>query len=318
MRRRLLALLAAAPLAQAGPVASVTIDWVPVNDANNAADTPSTNCYASDCGSVPYNYAIAKYEITNAQYAEFLNAVAASDPLGLYDTSMDADASFGGITRSGSDGSYTYAAKAGFEDEPVTYVSFWDALRFANWLNNGQGSTDTETGAYTITADGIANNTITRNEGEATIVLPDENEWYKAAYYSPGGSYFDYPTGADAQTACVAPTSDTGNSANCSLGALTDVGAYGLSASPYGTFDQGGSVWEWNEGVVGADRGLRGGGWNADASFLAASSKLVDDPTDQKPQVGFRVAHLAPEPGQGILVVTGALVLLAMRRQLRG
>jgi hypothetical protein len=61
---------------------------------------------------------------------------------------MDSNALVGGITRSGSDGSYTYTAKAGFENKPVTYVSFWDALRFANWLNNGQGGGDTETGAY--------------------------------------------------------------------------------------------------------------------------------------------------------------------------
>lgn len=41
--------------------------------------------------------------VTNAQYVEFLNAKAASDPHGLYNTNM---ANFnGGIVRSGSDGS---------------------------------------------------------------------------------------------------------------------------------------------------------------------------------------------------------------------
>ena len=88
--------------------------------------------------------------MTNAQYAEFLNAKAATDPLGLYNTSMGSDATFGGITRSGVSGSYTYTAKLGFENKPVIYVSFYDALRFSNWLNNGQGSGDTETGAYTL------------------------------------------------------------------------------------------------------------------------------------------------------------------------
>ena len=33
---------------------------------------------------------------------------------------------------------------------PVNYVDFYDALRFANWMNNGQGNGDTETGAYTL------------------------------------------------------------------------------------------------------------------------------------------------------------------------
>jgi formylglycine-generating enzyme required for sulfatase activity len=302
------------------PGGAVTIDWVTVGNLGNAADTAS-NCLngAADCGSVAYAYRISKYQVTNAQYAEFLNAVAASDPLGLYNQGMGSDATFGGITQGGSDGSYTYTAKAGFEDKPVVYVSLWDALRFANWLNNGQGTGDTETGAYTITPGGIANDSITRNAGEATVFLPSENEWYKAAYYSPGGTYFDYATGTDTHTDCAAPALDTGNSANCdnAVGALTDSGAYGLSSSPYGTFDQGGNVWEWNEQIVsvgGSGRGVRGGSWNSLASTLAASAPYIFDPTLEGSNVGFRVASLVPEPAQVLLVLTGGLVLLALRR----
>ncbi len=138
-----------------------------------------------------YDYLIGTYEVTNAQYAEFLNAKAASDPLGLYNTSMgdpSTNSTFvghGGITRSGSSGSYSYSAIAGRGDMPVNYVSFYDSLRFANWLNNGQGSGDTETGAYTLlggTAAPSNGMTVTRNAG-ATIFLTSENEWYKAAYY---------------------------------------------------------------------------------------------------------------------------------------
>ena len=33
-------------------------------------------------------------------------------------------------------------------NRPVNYVSFGDAARFANWLHNGQGNGDTESGAY--------------------------------------------------------------------------------------------------------------------------------------------------------------------------
>ena len=51
------------------------------------------------------------------------------------------------------------------------------------------------------------------------------------------------------------------------------MGAYTGSASPYGTYDQGGNVAEWNEEIVsGSNRGLRGGSWvNSPASDLAAS-----------------------------------------------
>ena len=72
------ALLAAIALAAHG----VTIDWVTVGDPGNACDTQSQGCF----GSVADIYLIGKYEVTNAQYAEFLNAVADTDTYGLYDT----------------------------------------------------------------------------------------------------------------------------------------------------------------------------------------------------------------------------------------
>jgi len=319
--RRLLLTAALAALLATPASATVIIDWVPIGNAGNAADTPSSNCLAPSCGSVAYDYWISKYEVTNAQYAEMLNAKAAADPVGLYNPNMGSNATFGGITRSGSSGSYSYAVKAGFANKPVTYVSFYDSLRFANWLNNGQGSGDTETGAYTLlggTATPNNGGTVTRNAG-ANIVLPSENEWYKAAYYSPGGVYFDYPTGTNSVTGCVAPGSDTGNSANCNLAvyALTDAGAYGFSDSPYGTYDQGGNVWEWNEEIVyGSTRGIRGGSWVSSASNLAASYPYSGGPAGENLYVGFRVASLVPEPGTGLLVMTGVLGLALRRKRL--
>ncbi|MEY3895678.1 MAG: hypothetical protein RLZZ214_1197, partial [Verrucomicrobiota bacterium] len=47
--------------------ATVVIDYVPVGNAGNAADT-------TGYGAVSYAYQMGKYEVTNAQYAEFLNA----------------------------------------------------------------------------------------------------------------------------------------------------------------------------------------------------------------------------------------------------
>lgn len=300
----------------ATPSSAVSINWVFVGDPGNAPDTAS-NCSGANCGSVLYEYYISKYEVTNAQYAEFLRAAAASDPLGLYDHNMGlAD---GGITRGGSDGSYSYAVKPAFENKPVNFVSFYDALRFTNWLHNGEGSGDTETGAYTITTSGISNNTITRNPG-ANVFLPSENEWYKAAYFD-GMSYFDYPAGSSARTVCSAPTG-AANSANCDfpefLPYVTDVGSYTSSASPYGTFDQGGNVAEWNEQVgwrsIQDVRGVRGGSYFGGADFLAASNPDFDSPTDGGAFIGFRAASLVPEPGTVALVMTG-LAGLSLRRK---
>ena len=81
---------------------------------------------------------------------------------------------------------------------------------------------------------------------------------------NPGANVANYDRGADW---------------NGQDGNVTTVGSAGpLSASFYGTFDQGGNVWEWNEAVIGVclSRGLRGGGWNFSADSLAASARDSD------------------------------------------
>lgn len=262
----------------ASSASAATIDWTLVGDPGNAGD-PQTGS-----GAVGYAYAIGTYEVTNAQYTEFLNAVGDTDPNGLYNPNMQSTANWGGIQRSGADGSYAYNAIAERENMPVNWVSFYDAVRFVNWLQNGQptGVQDvftTESGAYTLTLQGISDSSITRNPS-ATVFLPNQNEWYKAAYYdSVGSSYFVYPTSTNTPTVCSPPTA-TPNRANCNrqainpqhpYGDLTDVGSYTGSSSPYGTFDQGGNVAEWNETVVqGFDRGVSGHGFNVNEAGLEA------------------------------------------------
>src|SRR5262245_30550479 len=259
----------------ASSASAVTMAWTFVGKLGNACDTQSQGCF----GAVGHYYSIGTYEVTNAQYAEFLNAKAASDPLALYNTSMGSGT--GGITRTGGSGSYSYSTIAGREDMPVNFVSFYDAARFANWMNNGQGNGDTETGAYTLlggTPQPSNGFTVTRDPG-ATIFLTSEDEWYKAAYYD-GTRYFDYPTGTDSQTACDAPTA-TPNRGNCSEISggtdLTPVGSYPGSPSPYGTFDQGGNVAEWNESTMfgGFDRGQRGGYFAGLPEDFAASHRYT-------------------------------------------
>src|SRR3954463_11502880 len=60
---------------------AITIELVPVGNAGNA---PDTRYDAAGTGSVGYFYQIGKYEVTAGQYTEFLNAVAKTDPNGLY------------------------------------------------------------------------------------------------------------------------------------------------------------------------------------------------------------------------------------------
>ncbi len=308
------------------PVAAlaVTIPTVLVGNPGNAADTEvMTTDGTTGYGAVPYNYHIGTYEVTNAQYAEFLSAKAASDPLALYNAEMG---STGGITRSGSNGSYTYAVKTNMGNKPVNYVSWYDSIRFANWLHNGQSSGDTETGAYTVGSldpDGTPTNglSITRNAG-ATWFLTSEDEWYKAAYYD-GSSYFDYPASSNAAPRARLPPGGV-NSANFAfvVSALTDVGAYTLSYSPYGTFDQGGNVFEWNETMVsGSLPSLRGGSVGTSSDLLRASFRYVDNPTFEYFITGFRVANIPegfiPEPSSGVLAIVGCGILLWWRKRFK-
>jgi formylglycine-generating enzyme required for sulfatase activity len=263
---------------------------------------------------------IGETEVTNAQYAEFLNAKAVlGDPLGLYNLAM---ADFPpDIIRSGSD-FFTYSVVPGSENKPITDVSFYDALRFANWLNNGGGSGDTETGSYTLeggTAIPSNGPTVTRN-ASTRIALTSEDEWYKAAYYDAASmSYNPYPfaDGFDG-AACEVPAGTTSHSASC-LGAVvgtSDVGAYTTSPSDYGTFDQGGNVSEWNEAItiIGLRRGEQGGNWNSLADQLAASFEGSDNPTTEDAFTGFRVVSI-PEPGHMIGMLAALVTLALLRRK---
>ena len=317
--------LAASVLVIAASASAVTMDWTPIGNPGNACEINTNGHGGTDCyGGVGYAYDIGTYEVTNSQYAEFLNAKATSDPLGLYNTNMGNPTpggfGYGGITRSGGAGSYTYSTIAGRGDMPVNFVSFYDTLRFANWMNNGQGGGDTETGAYTLlggTPLPSNGTSVTRNAG-ATIVLTSENEWYKAAYYDASTtSYFDYPAGSNTQTTCSTPTT-TSNRANCenAVGDLTTVGAYTGSTSPYGTFDQGGNVLEHNETIRGVVfRNSRGGAASGDAVALAATLLFAGDPAHELSQLGFRLV-LIPEPSTGLLVTAG-LIGFAVRRRAR-
>ena len=323
MPRLLCALLS---LLAASSASAVTMAWTPIGDPGNPADTQVMQDGTTGYGSVPYAYHIGTYEVTNAAYAEFLNAKAVSDPLLLYNPSMGtiSGSNQGGITRSGSDGSYTYSVIPGRGSFPVIGTTFYHAMRFANWMNNGQGSGDTESGAYTLLGGTpIPSNgtTVTRN-ASATIAVPSEDEWYKAAYFDAlSVSYFDYPTGFDVPPACTAPTA-LPNHANCGhIGQqLEAVGSYTGSASPYGSFDQGGNLAEWNEAILSTvgpgERGMRGFAFVSDAQYLAAGFRGAFQPGAAFGAIGFRLAMI-PEPSTGLLVIAGLISFGGWRRATR-
>jgi sulfatase modifying factor 1 len=316
---------------------SVIYELVPVGDAGNANDT-------TGYGGVAYEFQIGKYEVTIGQYVAFLNAVAKDDTYSLYSSLMASMQSTAGISRAGTTGSFTYTAigpigatTAGADSptsRPITFVTWFDTARFANWLSNGQptggqGPSTTENGAYAlngaISGTAPAMNALNPNTGSIPLYrIPTENEWYKAAYYKGSGTnagYWDYATqsdvapgntiGSGTNQANYAPDgvfSITQSSTSSSQNYLTNVGAFSGSPSAYGTYDQSGNVYEWNDltGAANASRGLRGGNWNGIALGLSSTNRYAFNPSMDFND-GFRLASpvAVPEPSTYAMALAG-------------
>ncbi len=295
------------------PPAPFDIDWVTVTNVNNVPDTEVMSDGTTGYGSVAYRYRVSQTEVTNAQYADFLNAVARTDPTGLYNPDMATD-SRGGIIRTGVDGEFAYEVKPNMAGKPVNFVSAYDAARFCNWITNGQGFADTESGVYSF--DGPTSiAAITRDLTNLDqVFLPTDDEWYKAAFHQPaadGGDaddYWQYATknNASPTPATATPLGDVANPgpdiANYGQAAVwsgdvtvTTVGSAGNSTY-YGAFDMNGNVWEWTETEDDADRILRGGSWLDSPNALRSRGRGRSAPTSENFAFGIRLASPALSP----------------------
>lgn len=160
-------------------------------DPNNDPDTDDqyVELEIENLGTVNKNYRIGKFEITNKQYAKFLNAIGKTDSRECYNSLMSSS-DRGGINRVGDGGitvDYEYIVKNNMDNKPVVFVNYLSVLRFINWLHNGAELDVTEDdvdsyinyGAYDIFDNDIRINIYQK------YWLPSINEWHKAAYYEP-------------------------------------------------------------------------------------------------------------------------------------
>lgn len=175
--------------------------FVAVSNSGNAAD-PSTNI-----GNVDYNFSIMMDSVTNEEYVNFLNIV---DPSGLNNNNLysslmsklqdGSNNPRGGINLISSNNiGQKYVVKTYFHNKPVNYVSWQNAAMLCNWLHNGGShSSSIATGVYDINSNNI------QRANNALYFIPNDNEWYKSAFYSPAISgYYLYATQSNTEPCSI-------------------------------------------------------------------------------------------------------------------
>ncbi|MEN0111374.1 MAG: SUMF1/EgtB/PvdO family nonheme iron enzyme [Planctomycetota bacterium] len=286
------------------------LPFVTVGAPGNAPDTTGA---PNPAGSVGYPYRIGEFEVPEHAVRK-ANAQSALDgaPLGL---TLDERG----------------------PDKPATGLSWFEAARFVNWLNEDAGFAPAYkfddgpggSGAFQLWAPGDAGfNPANRFRNRlARYVLPSVDEWYKAAFYDPAkdagaGGYWDYPTGSDDPPLPVASGTDAGTAVWNQITGPADVQLAG-GASPWGTVGQGGNVFEWQEGPLGGVlslptpdvRAFRGGDSVLSNSAFGLSNLSVGDRLSNFPggPLGFRIASV-PEPRSIFATLALALYTTAVRR----
>lgn len=259
---------------------SFNIEFVPIGDPGNLQDD-----FPNPAGAVGYRYRMGKYEVSE-QMIDKANALG-----GL------------GITKD-TRGS----------DKPATSVTWFEAAKFVNWLNESKGHTPAykfdSAGTFQLWEHGDLGYDPTNlfRNSQAKYFLPSIHEWHKSAYYDPvAGHYWDYPTGSDTVPDGIDFVGDPMFDAVFIDGAFNpdpnEIQNVGL-LSPFGTAGQGGNVSEWEEtafdrqsNISTEQRSDDGGDWRNAHNILAAwHTGIGIPPAFEADFLGFRVGAKIPEP----------------------
>ena len=295
-------LLLAAVLSSSRAQILTEYEFVTVGNPGNSADD-------TGFGAVAYAYNIGKFEVSRGM----IEQANAAGNLGI---TMEDMTSRGGNSA----------------NRAATGVSWNEAAKFVNFLNSSQGKQV----AYNFDANGdfqiwgtglyLGNNQFRHKD--AYYFLPSLDEWYKAAYGSSSGNWYNYATGSDIAPAAVTSGTDPGTAVwkqTEAQGPADIKSAGGLSA--FGTMAQGGNVWEWledandrindssaeNREVIGGSYFVGDGSDDLQSQYRVLRDYDIN-PDGQNFDIGFRVASV-PEPSALSLLAVGLGVVLRRRRR---
>ncbi len=266
------------------------------------------------------SFHMGRYEITNGQYCQFLNAVLSQGSISVIDDVVykagcgtsypycdtSRSSSFSQIAYSG--GVFTVRTKGGrsMVNDPMVLVSWYGAVAYCNWRSQQEGRQpcyNLSTWACDFSKNGYHLPTEAQWEYAARGGLSgkrfpwgDTISHSQANYYSSSSYNYDigptrgyHPTWYDGTYPCTSP-----------------IGSF--APNGYGLYDMTGNVLEWCSDwyapnyyfssphtnptgtTSGTHRILRGGGWSTEASSCRVANRGCTLPLKCFGNIGFRVS----------------------------
>ena len=221
---------------------------------------------------LPYDYWIARYPVTVAQYGAF-----AEGAKGYDDERWWTPAGWQWRQGDQSNAPRSWDEQVRYPNRAVMRVTWYEAVAYSKWLSSQLRA---------------------QLPKDYSVRLPTEAEWEKAARC---GDDRKYPWGNDPWAEERANINDS------RINHVTPVGMYPQGATPTGLYDLSGNVWEWTQSLwkgypyqpaqdkrndVNADgtRVVRGGSWDSGARRSARCAlRLRIAPDDVCDYLGFRV-----------------------------
>ena len=198
---------------------------------------------------------MSKYPITNAQFQAFIDAPDGYKNSAWWQSSLE-------VRRWHTDHPTPIQAAPNRENHPRTYVCWYEAAAFCQWLSYKTGW---------------------------TVKLPTEQQWQRAAQ---GDTTWRFPWGSKFDAALC-------NTKESEAKGTTLVTQYPKSASPYGVWDLLGNVWEWcsngqasgeiTDVTVDILRIVRGGSFMSPRSRTSINFHYVLNPLYRYQSIGFRI-----------------------------